>query len=152
MSTAKTIIRQAIETDVLGIYDLYRDHLDNKKYGVTMAYAPERLLAYVENVIYSDNFCAIVSVIPKEVDIITGIITCVIVDCPFSYEKVCRELTWIRNQKYPSSGLRLLRGIENLARDRGATVAIVGCTDDKIARLLSLRGYVRSEIVYERNI
>jgi hypothetical protein len=146
------IIRPAIDTDVLGIYDLYREHLDNKKYGATMSYVPEKLLTYVEAIIYNDDFCVIVSVISDKVDIITGVMSCIITDVPFSNEKICRELTWIRNQKYPSTGLTLLRRLESLARERGATVAMVGCTDDKVAKLLTLRGYTRSEIVYERNI
>ncbi len=152
MSTHKTIIRPAIDTDVIGIYNLYRDHLDNKKYGATMAYVPEKLLTYVEAIIYNDDFCILVSVIPGIVDIITGVMSCIVTDSPFADEKICRELTWIRNPKYPSSGLALLRSLEGVARERGATVAIVGCTDDKVAKLLSLRGYARSEITYERNI
>lgn len=152
MSTPKVIIRPAIDTDILGIYNLYQEHLDKKKYGATMAYVPEKLLSYVEDIISNDNYSVIVSVIPKVVDIITGVMSCMIINNPFADEKICREVTWLRDPRYPSSGLTLLRRLEGLARDKGATVAMVGCTDEKVARLLSLRGYVRSEITYERNI
>jgi hypothetical protein len=147
----KAIVRRAIDSDVLGIYHLYRDHLDNRKYGARMTYVPERLLTYVEDMIANDDICMLVSVIEKNTDIITGVISAMIVDSPFADEKLCREITWIRNPKYPSSGLTLLRRLEDWARSKGANVAVIGCTDDKVAKLLSLRGYAKSELTYERN-
>lgn len=152
MNTPKAIIRPATLTDVLGIYNLYRDHLDNSKYGVRIAYIPERLLTYVEDMIANDKICMMVSVIQKNVDIITGVISCMLIDSPFSDDKICREITWIRDPRYPSNGLGLLRKVEHWARDNGATISTVGCTDERVARLLILRGYTRSEMTYERNL
>ncbi len=151
MNTGKIIIREAIETDVLGVYALYKRHLDNKEYGAKISYNQEKLLIYTEDAIRSSNIMMYVSVLPKEIDIITGVISGTIIECPFSDEKICRELTWINDPKYPSRGLALLRTLERWGKKMGASVTVLGCTDEKVSRLLSARKYLKSELTYERN-
>jgi hypothetical protein len=146
----KSEIRKATGDDVVGIYLLFSDHLDNKSYGTKVTYDHDRLLTYIEYIISNPIIGAFVSVMDN--GIVTGIMSCYIFDSPCSDAIICREFTWIANPKYPSSGLQLLMRLERWAKEQGATRFAMGCTDERVAKLLSRCGYSRGEISYEKDI
>ncbi len=146
----KYTIRQATPEDVIGIHQLYSDHLDNKSYGTKVTYSQEKLLDYIDLILSNPIIGVFVSV--RDDGIITGVMSCYIFDSPCSDDIICREFTWIANPKYPSSGLQLLMRLERWAKERGATRFAIGCTDERVAKLLSRCGYLRGEISFEKAI
>ena len=143
-------IRKAIVDDVVGIHQLFSDHLDNKSYGTKVTYDQEKLLSYIEYIISVPIIGVFVSVTGD--GIVTGIMSCYMFDSPCSDDRICREFTWISSPKYPSSGLQLLMRLERWAKEQGATRFAMGCTDERVAKLLSRCGYARGEISYEKDI
>jgi hypothetical protein len=148
----KQIVRAANENDILGIYILYERHLVNRKYGVIINHDPQALMSYVDDMLHSSNIQAFVSVIPGSPDIITGVISGSMLPASFFNGAICRELSWISDPKYPSRGLALLRALEKWGKEQGATCVVAGATDEKVAKLLDLRGYLSSERTFERKI
>jgi hypothetical protein len=143
-------IRQASAEDVIGIHQLFSDHLDNKSYGTQVNYDQEKLLSYIEYIISNPIIGVFVSVTSK--GDVTGVMSCYVFDSPCNDDRICREFTWISNPRYPSSGLQLLMRLERWAKEQGATRFAMGCTDERVAKLLSRCGYSRGEISYEKVI
>jgi N-acetylglutamate synthase-like GNAT family acetyltransferase len=156
---ANHTIRRAVLDDTFGVYELFKKHADTKTYGVVNHYDCVKLYEYVENIIVNQGDNAVVFVSELETSttsfsgkLITGAIAAFVIDVPWNSERMCREYSWVVDPGYPSRGLQLLRELEKWAKSQGIETLTLGCTDERISRLLSLRGYARAELSYEKDL
>lgn len=85
---------------------------------------------------------------------LTGFICGIALPCPFTGNTTAIKNSWIVDPSRPGDGLALLECFEEWAREQGAERIIASHmhADDGVGRLLKRRGYVPTEINYERLI
>ena len=141
-------IRPATEADVPQIVAMSVHFLDTLYAGALVGSAPH-LAAFVRVLLTRPTACVLVSV---EADRVIGMAVVHVYEHPMSGELVASELAWWVEPERRRAGVRLLRAIEQWARDQGAAVMQMIAPTPRVGAFYTAIGYAPVETLFQRRL
>lgn len=142
------MIRRATVEDTPRLLEMGQRFAMETEYRDLIAINQERLSSFIETTLANPESCVLVS----GSDDLTGMIALLTYDHPFSGERTAFEVVWWVDPEARGDGVRLLRGAETWARERGIRKMQMVAPNERVGALYRRLGYAPVETSYQRSL
>lgn len=142
-------MRMATEADVPALVAMGERFIAESEYRAHIGANAAQMSRVLTGLVTSADGCVLVT---GPTGAPTGMIGLVLLNHPYSDERIASELFWWVEPERRGDGLRLLRAAEDWARSHGATRMQMVAPNDRVSRLYERLGYSRVEVAYQRSL
>jgi GNAT superfamily N-acetyltransferase len=139
------MIRSATVEDIPRLVEMGKHFIAETEYSGKIKYRPEKLREFAEQQISNILVCV-------DGGLVTGMLAYLIYPHPYTGESTAVELFWWVEPEYRGQGIRLLRAVEQIAKDAGAKQIQMGAPNEWVGGIYKRLGYEQVETVYQRQL